>query len=339
MRAPDFVNRRGAGSTRTALLGCALWCALCAKSAAQAPPIQIGDVQLSIPDCEDVAGAEIAKLVALELAPRDAPVPSRAPGAFTHVSVGCAGARATITVADPQRPSALVLELALSATPHEARARFLALAVAELIATSRLERLDADVRKEPQSPPQPPTAAEPAQAPEGARGDRRLTLFLQAGAARALRPARFAPAFAAGVSFAFSAFALVGDLAYERAQMSTPEAVVTAHSASVSAAPAWRITSRRVTLTLALGLRGGYALLGATPRQTELAGHDVSGLFLSPISNASLQWALAPRWAARLSVEFGYVIKPVRGLDADRAALLEVDGPRLFALLGVAFSP
>src|SRR4051812_19340037 len=137
----------------TAVLGCALWCA---QAAAQSAAAGAADVQLSIPDCEGISGEEIAKLVRLELAAQHTPASDAVSDAGTRAAVSCSAERATITVVDPRRTSPLVLELALDATPPEARARFLALAVAELIATSRLEHVEARAAESPVRAPAPP---------------------------------------------------------------------------------------------------------------------------------------------------------------------------------------
>lgn len=326
MRASVFMAMHHAGSFWLVLASCAL---SYAGARAQAPILDAGGVQLSIPDCEDIPGTEIAKLVALELAPRHTTLSARPQGAPTRASVRCVAAHATITVEDPRRPSPLVLELALSETASEARPRFLALAVAELIATSRLEYVDALAVRQPPPPAQPPSPPPSSD---------RFTVFLEAGATRAFEPALFAPAIVAGLSRGFAPFALIGDVVYERGQTGTLDASVTAQSLSLSVAPAWQISARRLTLSLALGLRGGYAQLAATPRRPGLVGRELSGFFLTPISDASLQLRLTHHWAARLALELGYVIKPVRGLDADQGTLLELRGLRLALALGMAFA-
>jgi hypothetical protein len=340
MCASAFEVRRGAGSYWLALVSCALLCALGqaqaqAEPQPQAPVLEAGGVQLSIPDCEGIPGTEIAKLVALELAPRHTTLSARPQGAPTRASVRCMAAHATITVEDPRRPSPLVLELALTETASEARPRFLALAVAELIATSRLEYVDALAVRQPPSPPPPAPPAEPSSPPPSSD---RFAIFLEAGATRAFEPALFAPAIAAGLARGFAPFALIGDVVYERGQTRTLDAAVTAQSLSLSLAPAWQISARRLTLSLALGLRGGYAWLAGTPRRPGLVGRELSGIFLAPISDASLQLGLTHHWAARLALELGYVIKPVRGLDADQGTLLELRGLRLALALGMAFA-
>jgi hypothetical protein len=305
-------------------------------AAAQTPATDERGVQLSIPDCEDIPGTQIAKLVELELAPHASTVADDARGTFTRASVRCAADRATITVDDPGRLTPLVLELALSDVRSEARPRFLALAVAELIATSRLER-EARAREPKPEPPAPAPEPEPEPPPQLEPSDR-FELFLQGGAARGFEPALFAPALSLGVARGFRPFALIFDASYERAQTTTAEATVTAHNISLSAAPAWKIALRSVELALALGLRAGYAHLGAQARSSALSGHTLSGIFLLPISQASVQLRLAPAWAARFAFELGYVLKPVRGNDADGVSLLELRGLHMAAQLGIAWT-
>jgi hypothetical protein len=106
-------------------------------------PSNAEPVVLVVPDCLDAPSADVTKLIALELAPRVrlVPAPRRgAPRLLTATVVCPTGARARRSVDDPTRTVPLRVELDLARTPPEARARLLALSLAELIASSRLER-------------------------------------------------------------------------------------------------------------------------------------------------------------------------------------------------------
>jgi hypothetical protein len=101
-------------------------------------------VVVDVPDCLDVRGQDVEQLIALELAPRLHVLaePGEAlAGRVLTATVRCPrGAAVELVVDDPQRSAPLRSELDLARTAVPARTRLLALALAELIATSRLER-------------------------------------------------------------------------------------------------------------------------------------------------------------------------------------------------------
>jgi hypothetical protein len=282
-------------------------------------------VRLSVPDCENASGAEIAKLVGLELAPKLTVVLDDSQPATLSARLRCADARAFITVEDAARATPLTLSLSLADTRSEARARLLALAIAELIATSRLEQSSAQK-------PAAVAAAKPArEAP--------LTLWLGAGALRAFQPASWLPTLALGAADSFGRLALSADLEFAWGEQSGSEALVQMRLLSLSLAPALQLTAGRVDASVGVGLRAGYAWLLATPRQTGLTGRQFSGVFAAPALQGALQFRLSEAWRARLAAELGYVVAPLRGLNADGATLLELSGLYASGLLAVAWTP
>jgi hypothetical protein len=281
-------------------------------------------VQLAISDCMEIPGADIEKLVALELAPHAGSAAASSAAGSTMVSLQCLASHATITVTDPRRRSPLVLELDLAETREEARPRLLALAVAELVATSRLERVDARAQK--LLPPPVPEA----------RRDWRV--WLAGGALRGYDPALFAPAAAAGLERHVAPFVLAGDLVFERGQERASAAQLTAYGLSASIAPGVCFEGSQLELLLAIGARAGYARLSASPLRAGLVGRELSGFFLAPIAQSALQVKLSRRWAIRVALELGYVAKPVRGLDTNGQSLLAQRGLRLSATGGLALS-
>jgi hypothetical protein len=281
-------------------------------------------VRLVIPDCENASGAEIAKLVGLELAPKLTVALDDSP-ATLRATLRCADGRAFITVEDALRPTPLTLNLSLADTRSEARARLLALAIAELIATSRLEQSSG------QKPAQPAAEKPPRAAP--------LALWLGAGALRAFEPASWLPALALGAADSFGLLALSADLQFAWGEQNGSEALVRMRLLSLSFAPALHLTAGRVDGSLGLGLRAGYAWLLATPHQAGLTGRQFSGVFAAPALQGALQFRLSDAWRARLAAELGYVVAPLRGLDADGGTLLELSGLYASALLAVAWTP
>lgn len=299
------------------------WCA-CALLSPLRATAQSYTVSLSIPDCEGISGAEIAKLVALELAPHFEITEE----SELRAAMRCSGARAEIRVDDVRRPEPLLLELSLSDARPEARPRLLALAIAELIATSRLEQPPDRKEVDKAAGARPPSAAEA-----------NTQLWLAAGVARELRPAAWAPVFALGAAHSFGLLQLAADVNFDFSARRTSAADLSARALSLALAPGLNFALHPVRLNLAAGVRAGWALLDASPRASELKGGSLSGLFLAPIAQLGAHWPLSPHWGVRLVFELGYVTKPVRGLDADNLRLLELSAWRGTGLLGVSFWP
>jgi hypothetical protein len=125
-----------------------------------------------VPDCQGVSGTEVMLLAALELAPRVRVVGERAE-ATLEGRVRCDTPRVTLEVHDPSRSSAppLRVTLDLASAAPSARPRLLALSLAELVATRRLERA-ADQRavaSEPRSTPDELSATSTELEPEALR--------------------------------------------------------------------------------------------------------------------------------------------------------------------------
>jgi hypothetical protein len=305
---------------RCGLLACAGLFTLVRPSPLTAADVEV--VRLSIPDCGDTSGAEIAKLVGLELAPKLSVTIDESAPASMHARLRCAEQRATITVEDDARPTQLELSLSLADTRSEARARLLALAVAELIATSRLER----------GPPRPPpSAAGPEAPPQRAR-----EVWLGAGVLHAFQPAIWLPAFAVGAADSFGHFAGAADAGFGWGQTSESAARIRVRLLALGLALGLHVEGERAAGTLGVGLRGGYAWLLATPRESGVSGRQLSGVFLAPIVQGAFELRLTEAWRARLGLELGYVVKPVRGLDADQTTLLALRGFLGSGLLALA---
>jgi hypothetical protein len=281
-------------------------------------------LQLAIPDCEDLSGEQIAGIVRLEVAAQRKPEGDSPRD--TRASLRCEALRAAITVEDASGSAPLLLELDLAHTNPEARARVVALAIAELIATRRLERNEAAP-----PPPEEPPAASP--------GDSAFELSLEVGAARAYDPALFAPFIGIGAAQHVSQFALFADLALALGWLDTDQAALSTREMTLSLAPAWTPTVGALELGLAVGARAGYVSLSASPRIAGLAGRDLSGWVFMPLLRILLALRVSPQLAVRVAVESDYVATPIRGLDPDQGSLLSLRGLRLAAAIGVIWRP
>lgn len=286
--------RVGARATRSVLSSLMLFAA-CARAHAQS---------VSVQDCDALDSAEVRRLLALELGTQAEAAP---------IALRCQGLQVKIAL-QPAAAAPLRLDVDLRDTRSEARARVLALAIAELVETGRLEP----------APPPAPAASDPAL---------RLGVSLAAGVARVLQPSATGPLFALGASGRRGALSLDADVALELASVTVEQAEVHARLASVSLAPGWHVASERLDLGLELGLRGAHLQLTAAARTTGLRGTTFSGATILPLARATLGVRLSRTLAARLGVEGAYVARPLSGLDADAQRLIALRGLRLTATL------
>jgi hypothetical protein len=282
-------------------------------------------VRLAIPDCESVAGSQIVKLVALELAPQITIAHGEAEAAALTATLECMDGRAVITVQDTRRSEPLQLVLPLADTRREARPRLLALAIAELIATSRLEP---GATPAPPPPPPPPVTPPP---------ERPLALGVGAGVVYAFEPTLWSPSLQIAAAYSLGSLQLQADIAFDWGSHSAAQANLDTQALSLALAPGLRLVGGDLSWHAGLGLRGGVVWLAATPIADDLKGRTVSGFFLEPLAWTALQLRLSELVYLRLAFELGYVAQSVRGLDADHVALLELRGVRAASWLGAGF--
>jgi hypothetical protein len=309
----------------------AAWLTGSASALAQPNTPNRAVVKLEISACEAADGAEIAELIALELASQPGVVIDAAQPPSLQASLVCSDGHALISVQDVHKPAPLELRLELEDTRSEARPRLLALAVAELIATSRLEHTNLP---EPQ-----PDAASSASEPSAARPTTELptAIWLGVGVLRGYRPAVWAPTLALGAAHSFGRLALAADLEFDWASQSSTLAQVGARSLGLGLAPQLQLLAGQLEWFVGLGARVAYVWLSADSRSADLTGATLSGLVITPTMHSALQLRIGERGFVRLGIELGYVVKTLRGLDAERAGLFEARGLRAVGLVGAGF--
>lgn len=318
---------RGASWAALALL-CAA--ALRPGPAYAQPPDAIG---LVVEDCEDVSGASVRELVVLEVAPRAVLSAGSAEAPATRAQLSCRAGVAAITVEEIGRATALHLEIRLSDLARSARPRVLALAIAELIATSRLQRQQPSAAE-----PEPPASSAPSYEPPAiSASSYGAQLWLAVGAARVAQPSMLALLGALGANVYYNALALTADLRFEHAERAEDLAQLRLTAGSLALAPAWRLHASSADLLIGAGVRAGIASLGATATAQRFEGSTVRGLWLAPCAQLALHVRLARRWALHIGIEAAYLTRTLRGLDQDGAALLELRGLALAAQLGVGW--
>ncbi|HMI92700.1 MAG TPA: hypothetical protein VK509_15095 [Polyangiales bacterium] len=344
-------------------------------SAPAAAPSSAQPIVLNLPNCLDAPSADVAKLVALELAPRLRVVPGVGAGAqvrLTATVVCPAGQHARLTVDDPARTTPLRVELDLARTAPEARARLLALTLAELIATSRLERA-ATAPPGTATRPGSANATAPANAnanakdeeededddeddeadedededdddSSGADGDLGpaaepkgpLRIWLAPGFSRAGAPGTLLFGVDAGAGYELGPFVLGLELQgrWGHAGLDEAEVNVRMFSAAITATPA--LALGEVELLLGPGLRVGYGRLAATSLRDDLAGDTLEGAFLGPIAVAAAQLDVSRYSALRCALEIGYAARSLVGNAPGDRELLALRGAWLSATLGLA---
>jgi len=282
--------------------------------------------------CDGVPRTELRELVTLELAPRLLRVPSdeRDDADSTDVRLSCDAESARLVVREAARPpQELVLDL--SSIAVAARARLIALSLAELLATADMEPIEPAPRSTANEEPASPRV--PARHSSG---------WLAAGLAREATPRVLAPSLQTGLvlNLAGLPLALVAELDAQRGERDVPAGHVTLWTVSGSVGPATQLRAGPLELVLAAGVRLGYArMIGDTEAsQTSVIGHAVSGLWWGPTLGASGTWHLTRRVGLRAGVDLSWIARPVRGTDSTEGTALELDGLLVHATLGLSLS-
>ncbi|HTU61492.1 MAG TPA: hypothetical protein VMF89_23715, partial [Polyangiales bacterium] len=230
-------------------------------------------IRLELDDCEDVAGPSVHELVVLEVAPRQVLALDSSEPAATRAELTCEAGVAAIVVEEAGRDAALRLEITLSDLARPARARGLALAVAELIATSRLQRQTPAAAVQEPAQQLEPDSYEPPELSEPTRSG--VQVWLGVGAARMAQPAMLGPVGALGLVAYWGALAVTSDLRFEHAQLSQGVAEVQLNAGSLALAPAWRLHASSADLLIGAGVRAGVANLAGRSNDATLTGASV----------------------------------------------------------------
>ena len=300
---------------------------------ANATTAQPDAVTIAHADCSPERIDEVAKLVALELSPRAVRRAGDGVSAATRAWVRCHDGRAELEVVDPTRAEPLTLSIDLEATPDNARTRLLALTLAELIATARLEasapiataeaEAEADAEVSEVSPPS------------------ERWLWVGVGGSRQGEPGLWSPAIHLGGALTLGApFGLLLEL-QGHSGAGTPASDATRTTVhprglSATAGAAALLSLGGVELVLGAGAELGYAHLSGSSDDGGVEGRDLQGLWAGPALSAGVHLPVARPWALRLALDLDYVLVPVRGLDRDDSALYAVDGPRATLVLALA---
>jgi hypothetical protein len=125
-------------------------------SGAYAQPSRSPHVVLNLNGCDPALANEVRRIASVEL--RAVVVePTEAEGAVTHAVVACRGGEAELQVSDAATSKQLQRIVSLSDATSPARARLLALAIAELVAAS-WEELESNPQPKVAAVPPPPAS-------------------------------------------------------------------------------------------------------------------------------------------------------------------------------------
>jgi hypothetical protein len=327
-----------ARSVRALTLAFAFACSTSSSARAQepSPPPEPRAVLVTVPDCLGAPGRAVKDLVALELAPRMRVIDASTEPVLSG-SVRCAedAPLVVLTVSDPARAEPLHVELDLAAAAPLARARLLALTLAELITTSQLEQPPPS-----SAPPAPPSDAgaqpEPDQ-PAGLRSSSALQLWLAPALSIAGAPATALLGADLGAAYALGPVLVVLDVEarFGQSDRTASEVSLRAFSAGAALMPLW-IDGRGAQLSAGAGFRIGHIAMTGSSSNDAVAADQLSGVWLGPALLAALQLPLAGPSALRLALEGGYVARPVVGLDERGAERMVLRGPWLSASVGFA---
>jgi hypothetical protein len=291
-------------------------------------------VVLDSSQCAGIPATELHELMALELAPRALRLPGDVDedADVTRAQLRCDANSARLVVREATRsPQELVLDL--SSIDVRARARLLALTLAELLATAELEGV-------PPAALPAPERADDGYAPW--RSAARSSGWLGAGLVREGRPRVLAPSLQTGLVSGLGSLplALIGELQVQRGERDVSAGRVTVWTASGSLGPAAIVPAGPFDLGLGVAARVGYArLIGeADAGQASIAGHAVSGFWWGPTLAASAIWRLRARLGLRAGVDLTWVARAVRGVDSANTLVYELDGLIVHATLGVSLA-
>lgn len=311
----------------------AVWLALAASAGAAEHPL----VQIEIDPCVNASRDDVRRLVAIELGS----LVADAPGSDqTRVAVGCKETLVELRVDDPITRKSLVRDVDLAETVPRARARLLALAIAELVSASWIELEAIPSPKVPPAGPAPSLEAKRAATVtvrrqiESSPFDRfRLTAF-GTGAGFFTGPGLTG---GGGMQLARDHAYHVGwqvDLQAAHGNAVVPLGSVSVDLINVGTAFVMHYATPRIAFQGGVGLRGGAARLSGSPVSSDAAtGGTVWGAWGGPLATASLGVAVSRRLLVDLAAEAGYVVVPVGGLVAD-VRQVAVDGAWLSFRVG-----
>jgi hypothetical protein len=266
-------------------------------------------LSIAVLGCDEVLAREAQRIAAIEL--RAALVEASPDEATTQVTATCNAESAHLRVLDPTTSKSVERSVALSQAAPTARARLLALAIAELVAASWSEL---ESNPEPKAPPAAPLA--PVEAREAARGVIAPVPIELAAVADARLLASRDLLFGGGARADFwlspPLFVRFDGLAHY-AELSRATGTIALTMPSVSAAFGVSFVKTSVRADIGLGARAGYVWMSGVSSGETTSGSRQNGMWAGP--ELSLDCAPWPRARIHplLSLSVGAHLIGVRG--------------------------
>ena len=266
-------------------------------------------VSIIVVGCSDALAREAQRIAAIEL--RAALVDGTPDAATTQVTATCGTESAKLQVIDPTTGKSLERAVAVSQAAPTARARLLALAIAELVAASWSEL---ESNPEPRAKAAAPLA--PAAAREAARGaiaPRRTELAAVADAHLLASRDLLVGGGARSEIWLSPALFLRLDALVDYAQLSRSNGTVAVTMPSLSSALGACLCSASLRPSVSLGARAGYVWMNGVPRDSATTGTRQGGAWVGPELAVELSAWPRARVHPMLSLSVGAHLVGVRG--------------------------
>jgi hypothetical protein len=266
-------------------------------------------VSIAVVGCDDGLAREAQRIATVEL--RATLVEAPPDAATTRVVATCDGGLADLSVLDPTTGKSVERRVALAQAAPTARARLLALAIAELVAASWSE-LESNPR--PEAPPAEPLA------PLTAREAARAAIARPSGELAAVADTHLLASgdwlFGGGARAAFwisPAILLRFDALADYGELSRAAGTVVVTMPSLSAALGASLTRGLLRPVVTLGVRAGYVWMNGAAASAGNVGSGERGAWFGP--EAAFELGVWPRARIHpvLALRVGAHIIGVRG--------------------------
>jgi hypothetical protein len=291
-------------------------------------------VVVALQECEPALEAEVRRIVEVELKATVIPT-AKAGNVVTRVKATCRGSEVELGLTDARTEKHLDRTVALAEAAATARARLLALAVAELVVTSWQEIQSAPQPVPSSLPKSQSPATDPAPAP--ASEERTVAMAEVLGVARTFPESRLwlLGAGARGLLTLSRPFTLAIELDAEWGKASRTGGQVAARALGGALSLGWGVEKTWVLVMPWVGARAGLVRLKGEPSSSSTtSGQTLSGPCLGP--EAGIAASLFPRAVIHPTLAFsaGIMVLGVRG-DVAGDSHVKTSGAWIAITIGV----
>jgi hypothetical protein len=278
--------------------------------------------------CPDLDAAELRDVLGLETG-RAVSAPPSLSGPHATIAVVCADGKAVVRVEEPTSPAPRTRTLGLSDTPTIAQPRLIALALAELLTPEPA----------PAPPAAPPPAAPPpviaAPAPAVAGTARVVALAAAGGTAGA--GLALGGGLRVGGAFGDRPLGWHVDITFQRGRAAVPLGAVVTDSVTLAAPLSLRLNRQRWIGSVGAGAGARLVRLSGRPEDDAMTARGVvTAVTGGPQLHAGVQRRLGARTTVELSLDAGYLLRPIVGY-AGAARAVSMAGPWAAGAVGVGF--